>query len=167
MDLIIKHYKMKQNIYRIITFLTLIGLFLTSCNNQKNENAVVIQKNENDIESDQAGKKEINGQHNNLHYLSNYFEQNIDTIVIQYRYNLCLCPKWYIEDTNEPIWLESMQINEFTNNSNREIDGKKIKVIGRFYKYKGVPLNLDDYQYLSEKNIPNARIFKIEIKLRK
>ncbi len=153
---------MKQNIYRIIlisyTFLTLIGLFLTSCNNQKNEN---------DIESDQAGKKEINGQHNNLHYLSNYFEQNIDTIVIQYRYNLCLCPKWYIEDTNEPIWLESMQINEFTNNSNREIDGKKIKVIGRFYKYKGVPLNLHDYQYLSEKNIPNARIFKIEIKLRK
>jgi hypothetical protein len=153
---------MKQNIYRIIlisyTFLTLIGLFLTSCNNQKNEN---------DIESDQAGKKEINGQLNNLHYLSNYFEQNIDTIVIQYRYNLCLCPKWYIEDTNEPIWLESMQINEFTNNSNREIDGKKIKVIGRFYKYKGVPLNLHDYQYLSEKNIPNARIFKIEIKLRK
>ena len=162
---------MKQNIYRIIlisyTFLTLIGLILTSCNNQKNKNDVVIQKIENDIGSNQDGKKEMYGQHDNLHYLSNYFEQNIDTIVIQYRYDLCLCPKWYIEDTNEPIWLEAVQNNEFTNDSNRELDGKKIKVIGRFYKYKGVPLNLYDYQYLSEKSIPNARIFKIEIKLRK
>jgi hypothetical protein len=162
---------MKQNIYRIILisyiFLTLIGLILTSCTNQKNKNDVLIQKNENDIGSNQDRQKEIYGQNDNLHYLSNYFEQNIDTILIQYRYNLCLCPKWYIEDTNEPIWLEALHNNEFTNNSNREIDGKKIKVIGRFYKYKAVPLNLYDYKYLSEKSIPNARIFKIQMKLRK
>jgi len=42
---------------------------------------------------------------------------------------------------------------------------KVIKVTGYFYKYKAVPLGLYDFNYLSEKNVPNARIFRIEKEL--
>lgn len=154
------------NWLRNLTFMfTLTCLFFVSCNEQ---NKTSSSNTKNNIISDEfveiLKQKEQYGEHDNLHYISNYLEETIDTIIIQYRFDLCLCPKWYIRESNEPIWIESND-DRHTNYSKRELDSKNITVVGYFYKYKAVPLHLYNFDYLSEKSVPNARIFKIEKEL--
>jgi hypothetical protein len=117
-----------------------------------------------DVYPTQNNSKEFQGNHDNLHYLANYLEPKLDTLEIRYSYDLCLCPKWNINGTNEKIWIESSRDSVLTNYSDRELNQTKVKVIGQFYKYKGVPLGLYDFGYLKEKSVPNARIFKIKSK---
>lgn len=150
-----------------LTFtLTLICMLFVSCNQQNNTGS---SNTKNNIISEEfvenLNNKEKIGDHDNLHYISNYLEEKIDTINIQYRFDLCLCPKWYMRESNEPIWIESFRDNRYTNYSQRELDSKQITVVGYFYKYKAVPLDLYDFDYLSGKFVPNARIFKIEKEL--
>ncbi|MEN8225294.1 MAG: hypothetical protein ABFS05_08030 [Bacteroidota bacterium] len=146
--------------------LSLIYLLSVSCNNQNNNNSSnTNNKINNDDFVENLNHREKIGDYDNLHYISNYLEETIDTIIIQYRFDLCLCPKWYIQETNEPIWLESYSDYRYSNYSDREIDSKEVEVIGCFYKYKAVPLGLYDFDYLREKFVPNARIFKIEKEL--
>ena len=150
-----------------ILFLTFLlsTLILISCNNQQNGDTAIKTDKEVAVSLNDYSGREMYGQHDKLHYLSNYLENKPDTLIIQYRFDLCLCPKWYILETNEPIWVESIRYHRITNYSNREINLEKRKVVGRFYKYNGVPLNLYDFEYLSEKDVPNARIFNIENEL--
>ena len=163
-----KHSIVKQTICRtpfvLPFFISSIALIIPSCNNQNTPPPSTNQWTEaNDVSLPDHRERRYYGK-DNLHYLANDFEENNDTIVIQYRYDLCLCPKWYVEGTNEPIWLESRKYREFTNYSENELSQKKMKVIGRFYKYPGIPIDLYDKNYLSGKSVPNARIFRIEKK---
>ena len=158
---------MKKIIYnwlQNLTFTLILSCFL-SCNQQNNTGSSNAKHNIiSDAFVENFNNKEKIGDHDNLHYISNYLEKTIDTIIIQYRFNLCLCPKWYMRESNEPIWIESFRNSRY-NYPERELDSKDIKVVGYFYKYKAVPLDLYDFDYLSEKFIPNARVFKIEIEL--
>jgi hypothetical protein len=142
--------------------LVMVCLFAESCTSKVNTKSVPVRSIGDNHISHQLSLKEKNGNHDNLHYLSNYLDQKTDTLKIRYGYDLCLCPKWYIVYTNEPIWVEYSGDGGVANFSDYNDTGKMIKVIGRFYKYQGVPTDLYDYQYLSEKYVPNARIFKLE-----
>lgn len=112
--------------------------------------------------SEMDGKEEI-GRFDTLHYLGNYLEDEIDTLTIYYLHHLCLCPRWQILETNDPIYVEYNQSDKFSNSRKDDFDSQKYKVVGQFYKYEGIPANLQnyDYEYLSGKWITNARIFKI------
>jgi hypothetical protein len=156
-----KNNGLSQAIFILIS-LTMICLFAGSCISKINKKSVPVRSIGNDQTLHQLSYKEKNGSHDNLHYLSNYLVQKTDTLKIRYGYDLCLCPKWYIAFTNEPIWIESSKDGGVSNYSDNDDMGKVIKVIGQFYKYQGVPTDLYDYQYLSEKDVPNARIFKLE-----
>jgi hypothetical protein len=142
-----------------LSFIFVIAFLLCILGSIKNSNAQSMAGDP--VVLDENYREKI-GEHDNLHYISNYLELKIQRITIQYRYDLCLCPKWYIKETNEPIWLESTNSDLYPNSSNREYENKEIVVIGYFYKYMAVPLDLFNFEYLSHKNVPNARIFKIE-----
>ena len=156
-----KHYGLIRAALILIS-VVLVCLFNESCNNKVNKKSVPVRSIGDNQPLHQLNYKEKNGSYDNLHYLSNYLDPKTETIKIRYRYALCLCPLWFIESTDEPIWVESPKDCGITNYSDKDDSGKMIKVIGRFYKYQGVPTNLYDYQYLSEKDVPNARIFKLE-----
>lgn len=94
--------------------------------------------------------KEKVGNHDKFHYLSKYLEEKKDTIILLYSFDLCLCPKWYLKDTGNPVWIELNNDYDYINTSRRESNGKVMRIIGTFYKYKGIPSSIYDYRYLSE-----------------
>ena len=113
------------------------------------------------IQDSLMAKKEMDGIHDNVHFLANYLRNEMDTIIVYYSFDMCLCPKWRVTSTNELVWIEGAHSAQSWNRSERDRDNDTLKMAGHFYKYEGIPVDLYDRQYLSGKYIPNARIFKV------